>query len=508
MLRLVVFTLVVFTSWTGAVSAVEFSQSSDGNIRDGYAYVLSYDCRRPPSASNFGETLQRLGQQLTNQRATYIAFTLHDRQRLADVANMQSDEGSVFSEVVLLRTREANGTLRTHYNSCQGYFFIPANVKLFLSATESRARLNEEQVENLLEQTADFVNPLFFFIKGDLIGAASQVYIDQAKKLAQGAFEIVKTLTPNATNTRTFPLEEGRYTLVSDAVVVDFEVRRLQSGFLGDTKTSFSSYYKNLIDRGNSDVLISLDDDVVQQCRERRQDLADSGFISMHDRVYALYTLLEASGATTRQIYDCLVDNRSVLDSYLTFRSNPYSIRFIPENILSDEDIDRFSKQEASRWPDDQARRVAVQFHRQFVRSGQGDLRRAVRFGDPGAPERLEPHVDALASFVRDPVQIEDNTFDFLIMGDSTQDAIGLAELIARLQESGLRHTRCFRVSLDVATLEPELDKSSYMFILTDERGPEASVEIVVRVGLSNDGSVEALHFTESWLPQLYDACA
>lgn len=493
------------------VVALDFTSSNVKQMNDNSGYILEYSCADRDQSNLGGNAFTRLIQNvansITNRDAKYLAFSIHNGERL-EVGAQNANQQNLFSEVIYTKSN-VNGVRTSFANNCSGYFFLTSNQKLHISATESTRRLNKEQIEKALDFVADSVKPLYFLATGSILGVLGNNRLNKSKELSTKAFGLIELLSPDSTNTVTFPLQNGSYNLRSDRFSATFTVRELPKGMLEDNNSSYSKDFVRLLEENQQFQPITLNDTLGAECRSRRQKMRNSGLNHIHDRTYALYATLIKSGASRGQIARCIASNNAMISSYITYRNSPYGKRFIEENLINEAEIDIAKELIGQSEDKELIRAIAKEFARQFKAKGIRNLRQALSVNDDAFADN-PILVERVNAFFDEPINVYDNTDDFRIMGiNDIREQLPLKDLIVKLRQAKFNKYHCQKVTVDTAALEPDVDNTEFMFLLANQE-PKDSEEhnvVVVRLDISSSSKkASSIYFTDSFLSKLLSA--
>lgn len=484
------------------VHALEIRTDFNGPFLADYNYVVEYQCIKHGKRNLFKKAVGVFGS-LLNKEVDYLGFAFHDGKNLAFGDNPNENlNNNLFSTII--SAKQKNKSLVTFENNCSGYFFIDPTLKLHVSVFESRRNLTDVDLAKIVGGVVNAGTSLYFIATGNTFGVTDNKRIQSAQTLAREVTKVIVSLNPPKANTRTAPLKPGRVTARSRFFDIVFDVRALRNGMIDDKSTQFSIAYNKILKEENTPK-IDTTQNIVVQCRELRRSLYRGGLKHSSDRAYAAFAILHYNNVARKDIVRCLKPNRRLVDSYHA-QKRIYQNRFGFENYIPPNEFEAVDNSEKRIADIDAQRNSAKALLQQFKKKKYFRfLSQALLYYDNENPEidRNRLYIDNLRKIFTDPIEIVDDTPDFLIMLEDPSTSISLSDLIGKILHAGYSAAGCHVISIDKPIFDTDEDDTDSMFVLAKrtQEDSRAVRENALGVRLStSDGKIQKVIFTDRYV--------
>jgi hypothetical protein len=496
---------------------------ADGQrLEAGRLYLVHYRCSRPVvqnseyDLDNYLSRVTSLYRQGRNPfaRVTAVAHGVIIAKRNAGLTEAKLDlplKAESFPEapggfpIHVYSVVNGNGSITKADNRrCDGYLVVSGNDEF---EVRPLFRYSLNATDNIVAKTASLlltsISPAVSLISGKPLAAAALDQIHAAGDLVANYKSYMELFREDGSESETLPLRTGVTRIGTFASRLEINVRPIDSLLTDceDHKGEGCVNFPNALDqltRGRS--LIAGEGDIAEQCVRFEQTVRRSGISNDIDIAYVLYQAAVENFVDRRRIIACL---RPHLAENAVANARFYA-NLTEEQKLRAEDIAAFVRNQDEAAETERLAKSQPMIDRELVRTVDQFVRKAGRYA---CNSRLTSRDRAeLATMVRAPLALADDTEELLIAGRDAEDDTLSGDFTAvmdRLRARGYARYGCYSITHDNERLQRWYDGAEVMMLMFREDCGGGAAKAADALGLRiffDDRKIARLVVTDKWV--------
>lgn len=466
-MRIIIIVLSCLLSWSAlADNTIAVKSGNRGNLVPNKIYQISFSCEVN------SEALHSFANRVFYLASETVAISVALKSQSVVGSGSTASSNTILNVPFIVYERNGPGIQSKKTDSCNGKLFVNGDEDFILSAAINMS--NEATL-------ADFVDRL----AGVIVSGADAIYPLVRKKQPERMEGLINnsegTIKAFATLLELFkleiptvvgapvPLKVGQNSIdVIDqwgrlAVRYSLTVRGIEGFLKSDNEKYLSAYFEGMTVNSKSLDLKN----IRTSCEQARSDDRMSGFSDDLDAVYLLYRrLLTSSGINKEVIVECMGSRALAIQAVDLLKKRKSTLAPIPERTISELDVDDvFPAYPPSSQPHGRA----------VVAKEMSNLSALVGRHLQGAG-LLNPQLQSLTSKFTVPIEVEDQTTDYVVLKtlaekNITEPAIQLSaqDFLSKLKVAGLLRWGCVqgtkRSEPSSAFYDPEIDSAVLVLV-------------------------------------------